>query len=1515
MLTFPRLIVRNLAYHWRGNLAVVLGVAVGSAVLTGALLVGDSLRGSLRARVERQLAGIDTAAMFHRPLPAEIANGLPGHTAPVLLLPGSLQVAGDDPAAPSLGRVTILGVDDRFKLASGKDSSIDWNGAGKQVAVSHRVAAKLAVKVGDRVKLAVERFSDIPRSSLFAKRSLDESLATLTLIVAAILPSDAPENDFNLTPNPATPLNIFVPLRTLSDLVQNELGESKSFPAKATTLLSSGAIVEELNAALRPKLTIADFGLKVRVVERAIDKKQRETRGYLSVESDQLVMDDATAAAVEKIAAKHGMRAEPTIVYLVNSISDGKAEIPYSIVAGLNPSADPPLGPFKTDKGVVPSNKEIVLLDWPDSPLRGLKDDGSMRLTLSYYNPEVEGEGRLETKSLIFRGYVPFSGAANDRDLPINSEIVTGRDLTPAVKGMTDENVNLLNWNRPPQLDNKKVREKIKSGDVNERFWNKYRATPKAYVNLVTAKELFGSRYGSVTSIRIAPAAGETPQTAGERLRSVLAKELDPASAGLIFDPIRERLLKASHGGTDFGGLFLGFSLFLIAAALMLVGLLFRLTLDRRAKEVGLLLATGFAVRDIRRVLLAEGLALTIIGALIGLAIGVGYNRLLIQVLVELWPDKEVATILRPYSTSFSFITGFGLTLVMAIIALWFSIRGLVRVTPPALLRGETIISATVVKTGSPVAWPVLVCSLPIGTASIVAGKYIDNPDYQAMTFFAGGGLLLTAGLAAVWIWMKRTRHAVVNGRGLPALATLGGRNAARNRTRSILTSALLASAAFLLVAVESFRRQPGIEFLDKNGGSGGFNLIAETDIPMFQSFDSGPGHDDLESRLQEVYGGTSTDPRYQAALTVLRGIEVYPLRLRDGDDASCMNLFQATRPRVLGVPDRLIERDGFKFYASEATTPAEKENPWLLLRKSLPGGAIPIFCEQNTAQWMLKTAVGGEIKMPGDEGGELTLRIVGTLTDSPFQSELLMSDVSFAKAFPKTGGYRIFLVRTPPGQEEAVGRVLTVGLRANGLIATPTRERVAAYQAVIGAYLSTFQLLGGLGLLLGVLGLAVVVLRGVWERLGELALLRAMGYRTRQLQFLVLAENALLLIAGLGIGVLAALASVAPHVVEGAALPWLRLSGLLFLVLVVGLVVASVSTAGILRVPLIPALRQEKYQRGVRNAELGTEEKKRAKGFFRSALRVPSSVLEESAMIKLGILDFDTSHTVEFTRRLNHTEGTPKDQFVEGAQVVVGCAGESKLSPERVAGFTEQMKKFGIPLVEKPEEMIVKVDGMLIEAVDGTVHYERAKPFLEAGIPCFIDKPFTCSVADAKKILELSEKKKAAVFSSSSLRYAPEIVQFATDPQHGKIVGCEVYGPASLSPIPERNAGLYHYGIHPIEMLYTIMGPGCKRVTCIHDKGVDQVTGQWKDGRVATMRGIREGASGYGFTGFSEKTIKAVTVGTSVIYRELLKQIVEFFKTGKSPVEPAVMLEIMSFIEAANKSAANHGAGESIQL
>lgn len=1159
MLTFTKLVARSTAHHARGNVAVLLGVAVGSAVLTGALLVGDSLRGSLRARAERQLGGVDAVAFLPRPVRADLAGALP-NTKPVLLLPGSLQAAGAPATAPRLGRVTVLGVEANFAPTGAR---ADWGGTSKQIVLSARVAEKLGARPGDRVRLGVEKFGDLPRSSALAERDSDSSTATDEFEVASVLPADAPEGDFNLSPNPAAPLNAFVPLRALARLATGR-------PNAVCTLLLATGSANELNDALRANLKPEDYGIKFRDIDRRLGRG-----GYVSVESTELVFPPRTVEGIEAAARALGVRAEPTVVYVADALAAGKKEIPFPIVAGLNTLAAAPLGP--RDLAPMPAapvplgTDEIELLQWPGSELNGLAPGTKIRLV--YFDPEVEGEGLKREAELTLRGYVPFTGPARDKD------------LTPEIPGVTDARAELRDWNRPPVLPKAEIERRVPDKPVAHprgTFFTQNKAVPMAYLSTATARKLFKSRYGTDTSVRVAPAEGEALDKLIERLQSELPKHLDPKAAGLAFDPIRERLLTASKGGTDFGGLFLGFSLFLIVAALMLVGLMFRLALERRAKQIGLLLATGYSVKQVRRMLLAEGLAVAVVGALGGLAAGVAYNRLLLGVLLDLWPDSEVRAYLKPHASALTFALGFGLTLAMALVALWFSLRGLVQVPPPALLRGETFVPGALARGNSRRLRVFAPVALVGGVASIAAGGGIDNPDFRAMSFFGGGALLLTAALCFASLWMVRTRHGVTNGRGTSALAQLGARNAARNPGRSLLTAALIASAAFLLVAVESFRRQPDKEFLNVNGGSGGFNLLAESSSPLFQPFDAGLGRADLEKQLRKAFAQSpekdapETPDFKQAKADLDANLEsAFALRSRGGDDASCANLFQASRPRVLGVPKALVDRGGFKFYMTAAKTPEEQANPWLLLN-ARDGDAIPVFCEQNTAQWMLKKGIGDDYTLPGDDGRDVTFRIVGTLVDSPFQSELICSEANFTQTFPKQAGFRAFLIRTKPGGEAAVARALEIGFRATGFAATPTRDKVASYQAVIGAYLSTFQLLGGFGLLLGVLGLAVVILRGVWERLGELALMRAMGYRTRALQLLVLIENALLLALGLGSGVVCALVSVAPHVASGAEVPFARLAALLGLVLAVGFVVATAATAGILRVPVIPALRRE---------------------------------------------------------------------------------------------------------------------------------------------------------------------------------------------------------------------------------------------------------------------------------------------------------------------------------------------------
>jgi hypothetical protein len=270
----------------------------------------------------------------------------------------------------------------------------------------------------------------------------------------------------------------------------------------------------------------------------------------------------------------------------------------------------------------------------------------------------------------------------------------------------------------------------------------------------------------------------------------------------------------------------------------------------------------------------------------------------------------------------------------------------------------------------------------------------------------------------------------------------------------------------------------------------------------------------------------------------------------------------------------------------------------------------------------------------------------------------------------------------------------------------------------------------------------------------------------------------------------------------------------------------------------------------------------------------------------------------------LNHKD-IPEPQWVQGAKVVVGCAGESKIAPELIPKYAKELEQLGVPLVQRPEEMIGRVDGVLIESLEGGAHLARAKPFLEAGVPCFVDKPFACRLAEAREMAALAAVKKVPLFSSSSLRFAPEVVKFCADSSHGRLHGVSVLGPSPLHP---RNPGFFHYGIHAVETLFTLMGPGCDLVTCTHERDVDVATGRWKDGRVATVRGIRAGSSPYGFTAFADKGVSHYSISTEFIYRELLRHIVRMFETRKPPVDIGVTLEIVAFIEAALMSADNHG-------
>ncbi|MBI3407051.1 MAG: Gfo/Idh/MocA family oxidoreductase [Planctomycetes bacterium] len=288
----------------------------------------------------------------------------------------------------------------------------------------------------------------------------------------------------------------------------------------------------------------------------------------------------------------------------------------------------------------------------------------------------------------------------------------------------------------------------------------------------------------------------------------------------------------------------------------------------------------------------------------------------------------------------------------------------------------------------------------------------------------------------------------------------------------------------------------------------------------------------------------------------------------------------------------------------------------------------------------------------------------------------------------------------------------------------------------------------------------------------------------------------------------------------------------------------------------------------------------------------------EGKTVLKAGIIGLDTSHVPAFTGLLNK----PKEPDFEGVRVVAAFAGGSPDIPsskDRLEGFTREVReKFDVEIVDSIDELLKKVDVVLLESVDGRKHLEQATPVIKAGKKLFIDKPIAGSLADCLMIFELARAHKVPVFSSSSLRFASGVAAVKTNPKVGKVFGCDAWSPC---PLEEHHPDFFWYGVHGVETLFTIMGTGCEKVTRTHSKEFDVVTGTWKDGRIGTFRGIRSGKQDYGAMVFGKDGI--APTGGYTGYEPLVKEIVKFFKTGVPPVSAEETTEMFAFMEAADES------------
>jgi len=900
-----------------------------------------------------------------------------------------------------------------------------------------------------------------------------------------------------------------------------ELQEAAGLPGKANLMLSAPEDTAALSRSMQAGMKLEDAGLawKASGGERILSTG----RIFLAPE----------AAALTKEAFPG---AKGVLTYLVNQIGNEAGGItPYSMAT----AAEPGMGGLP----VWPEGS-VVVTQWLADDLQVKEGD---KLTVKYYR--VTRARQLEEASADFVIHAV---------LPMDHPAVR-REWTPDFPGVT-ESENCRDWKPGIPIDQSLIRDK------DDAYWKERKGTPKLFLTLNDGQKLWTNRFGSLTSLWV---SSEAPV---EEMTKSLEAKLTPAQAGLVTVGVKAAAGKAVSESMDFGMLFVSMSAFLIGTALLLAVLLFLFGTGQRAGQIGLLRASGWTPRQVRNLFVGEALWVAVPAAALGTALGLLYTKWTLGKLERDWADaalglKFILTV-RPVTLGIAWAS----TLLLSVGSVGWAARRIGKARPGRLLAGGSLAEALAppvpvgaAKGDAPVVrrWRYL----PMGLMTLggLAMLYLASgvaQHLQPLMFFGAAALLLADGLRGL-DWYLRRQEAVEETIRMPTVWQMGVRNALRQRGRSMAMASLLAAGIFMVVALNAFRQDATLQPSDRKSGTGGFALAGSSTLPVYEDLNSAAGREAWGLEEDETHA-----------------VLVVPFRVREGEEASCLNLNRAQTPRVLGVEARLLaERDAFPIAGlAKGVSLAEGVSPWTLLNQKPTDGTVPAIMDQVSAMYALGKSAGDEVVVPDGQGNPVRLRLVALLAGTVLQGNVIIGDAAFVKLYPDTGGFKFFLVDADADQAPVWQTAVVKQLAGRGMAVQPVAQKLAQYQAVQNTYLTIFSTLGGLALVLSTLGLGVLVARHVLERKAEFALLQAVGLRRAQLQNMVLAEHWFLFLAAIFLGTVTALIAVWPNLrLAGAGgIPVGLLSILLISVTAGGLIFCHLAARLALGRNLTESLRHE---------------------------------------------------------------------------------------------------------------------------------------------------------------------------------------------------------------------------------------------------------------------------------------------------------------------------------------------------
>jgi putative ABC transport system permease protein len=1077
-MSLYKLILKSVWHYRRLNLTIILGIALSTAILVGALIIGDSVKYSLQQITIQRLgktSQVITAGerLFGQQLATELADKTGTETAALLRANGFGVIDGGD---LRINQLAVWGVDATIGNFANYPEVFQLQ--NNEVAINENLASLSGLKVGDEFLLRLNKLNTFPANTPFVSEK--EATVSFRVSVARILKPDELGN-FNLQNIQSAPRNVFLNLQWLN--------EQMGLQQKANVLLvAEGVSGEELIQNLQKSWKLDDMNLEIR---------ENAGLNYTELISDRVFVEPA----VEQFCLKQVSGSQTIFSYFINEFTLNGKQTPYSFVA-----SDSKL-----------SGNQMAVSDWLADDLKAKVDD---QVKVSYF--EVGPLRRLVQKDTTFviSSIFRMEGAKADPQ------------LAPVIPGLSDAG-NCRDWKTGVPVDLKKIRTK------DEDYWKVHKGTPKAFVSLETAQKLWGNRFGQSTAIRI-------DGLKMAEFESQLLSGLFPAQLGFEIRDVKTDGLAAASGGTDFGGLFIGLSFFVLFAAVLLAFLLFKLYLGFRKTEIGTLTALGFSFPAIRKLFVAEASVFVLVGILLGIPFSIFYNHLILKAINTIWVDIVRTSIVNIHIRPGSLLMGSLIIAVLSITAIWFILNRFLKNEAIALQR--KLVSGKV-KTGR---W-----SLGLGLFLITFSFFLlfsmgfrsgeINPE---MFFISGFGLL--PGLILIFdFWMRRL---AIQEKGMEfSLRTFLLKRIAGERRRNVMIVSFLSVGVFMVVSTGLNRKDLTSKSELPSSGTGGYDYFVETTMPVLFDANTKQGRDDLN---------------------IPETAELVQFQLQPGDDASCLNLNKISRPRLIACnPGAFNCRSAFTF--ATRTDDLDAQNPWLTLNKTLTDDVIPAIADQTVIQWGLMKKVGDTLIYKAEDGKNLKLKLVGGLANSVFQGNVIIAEDHFNRAFPSVSGSNVFLIDVP--DTTSVAADLQTGMRNYGPEISIATNRLLSFYTVENTYLNIFLMLGALGLLIGTLGLGILIFRITFEQIPEYALLLSLGFSKLIIQGMVMREKLFLMIVSVLIGLIPAVLSGLPTLISSLyASLWIWLPAISVLVILSCAIFSFVAIRMAFKQNLVQALRNE---------------------------------------------------------------------------------------------------------------------------------------------------------------------------------------------------------------------------------------------------------------------------------------------------------------------------------------------------